>query len=90
MRKLKRKAPPSLQAQNHIQDRSLLSQGQSSSYDSGPQFNVSGEIPISSCVPFDYTNLLTKPSVIKETPRDFNWNFDLGRLKTVLVPKINS
>ena len=78
MRKQEWKAPPSLQAQNHIQDRSLLSRGQSSSFNSGPQFNVPGEIPVSSGVSFDYTNLLTKPGVIKETPRDFNWNSNLG------------
>ena len=90
MRKREQKVPPSLWAQHHLQDRSLLSQGQSSSYNSGSQLNVRGEIPVLSGVSFDYTNLLTKPSMIKETPGDFIWNSNLGQLKTVSVPTINS
>ena len=28
--------------------------------------------------------------MIKDTPRDFNWNSNLGRLETVSIPTINS
>ena len=33
---------------------------------------------------------MTKSSEIKETPRDLNWNFNLGQLTNVSVPEINS
>ena len=88
MRKWEQEVPPSLRAQHH-HDRNLLSCRQSSTYANGPQLVVPGEIPISNGVSFDYSNFLTKPSVINKTPRDFNWTSNLGTLKTALVPTTN-
>ena len=89
MRKWEQEVPQSLRAQNY-QDRNLLSWGQSSTYVNRHQLVVLGEIPILNGVSFGYSNLLTEPSVIKKSPRNFNWNSNLGRLKTALVPTINS
>ena len=73
-----------------IEVRDQIFRVHSSSNSGGPQTSVPGEINFSNGVSFDYTKLLTKSSEIKETTRDFNWNFNLGWLTNVSVPEINS
>ena len=90
MRNQTKKLPSWQEAQQFVQAGDNTFQGQSSSHSSGPQTNDLSEIKFSKGVSFDYTNLLTKSSVIKETPRDFNWNLNLGWLTNASVPKINS
>ena len=59
----------------------------STSDSSRPLKPVPGESLLSPSVSVDYSNLLTKPEVILETPRDPNWKFNSGRLTTsMFVP----
>ena len=57
----------------------------STSNSSGPVKPVPGESLLSPSVSVDYSNLLTKPEVILETPRDPNCKFKFGRLTTQMI-----